>query len=186
MAIPLIVGIITGTSIASLLTLITSTFVLQVGAPLLGVSLGITNPVIIITMFCFALGMVLAVFEICDSLFETSVRVQKWLENMEKAGCRYPPTQEIWCYLLFFHCMDTPLRHLWCTGVCMAYELETSACYHYHRSILHRGITFCLVLCQQDKRDHVTGCQPRGHDLHYCQHGNPGIVNYLFPGCLPR
>ena len=72
LAIPLIVGSVTGTSIASLLTLITSTFVLQAGAPLLGVGLGISNPVIIITMFCFALGMVLAVFEICDSLSETS------------------------------------------------------------------------------------------------------------------
>ena len=71
MAIPLIVGSVTGTSIPSLLTLITSTFVLQAGAPLLGVGLGITNPVIIITMFCFALGMVLAVFEICDSLSDT-------------------------------------------------------------------------------------------------------------------
>ena len=72
LVIPLIVGSITGTSIASLLTLISSTFVLQAGAPLLGVGLGISNPVIIITMFCFALGMVLAVFEICDSLSETS------------------------------------------------------------------------------------------------------------------
>ena len=72
LAIPLIVGSITGTSIASLLTLISSTFVLQAGAPILGVALGISNPVIIITMLCFALGMVLAVFEICDSLSETS------------------------------------------------------------------------------------------------------------------
>ena len=102
LAIPLIVGSVTGTSIASLLTLITSTFVLQAGAPLLGVGLGISNPVIIITMFCFALGMVLAVFEICDSLSETSERVQKWLEKMEKASAKYPQLQKYGVISCFF------------------------------------------------------------------------------------
>ena len=102
LAIPLIVGSVTGTSIASLLTLITSTFVLQAGAPLLGVGLGISNPVIIITMFCFALGMVLAVFEVCDSLSETSERVQKWLEKMEKASAKYPQLQKYGVISCFF------------------------------------------------------------------------------------
>jgi predicted Na+-dependent transporter len=102
LAIPLIVGSITGTSIASLLTLISSTFVLQAGAPMLGVGLGISNPVIIITMFCFALGMVLAVFEICDSLSETSERVKKWLEKMEKASAKYPQLQKYGVISCFF------------------------------------------------------------------------------------
>ena len=102
LAIPLIVGSITGTPAGSLLTLITSTFVLQAGAPLLGVGLGISNTVIIITMFCFALGMVLAVLEICDSLSETSIRVQKWLEKMEKASAKYPQLQKYGVISCFF------------------------------------------------------------------------------------
>jgi arsenite transporter len=101
-AIPLILGSLTGTSAGGILSLISSTFVLQAGAPVVGVALGISNPMIIITMFCFALGMVLAVFEICDSLSSSSVRVQNWLKKIEKASEKYPQLQKYGVISCFF------------------------------------------------------------------------------------
>ena len=102
LAIPLIFGYLTGTPAWTILSLISSTFILQAGAPVVGVALGISNSVIIVTMLCFALGMVLAVFEICDSLASTSVRVQKWLEKVEKASAKYPQLQKYGVISCFF------------------------------------------------------------------------------------
>ena len=102
LAIPLIFGSITGTPAWSILSLISSSFILQAGAPVVGVALGISSSVIIITMLCFALGMVLVVFEICDSLASTSVRVQKWLEKVEKASAKYPQLQKYGVISCFF------------------------------------------------------------------------------------
>ena len=102
LAIPLIFGSLAGIPAWSILSLISSTFLLQAGAPVVGVALGISNPVIIITMLCFALGMVLAVFEICDSLSSTSLRVQKWLEKVEKASAKYPQLKKYGVISCFF------------------------------------------------------------------------------------
>jgi len=101
-AIPLILGSLTGTPASSILSLISSTFLLQAGAPVVGVALGISYPVILITMVCFALGMVLAIFEICDSLASSSERVQKSLEKVEKASSKYPQIQKYGVISCFF------------------------------------------------------------------------------------
>jgi ACR3 family arsenite transporter len=101
-AIPLLVGTLTGTTASSILSLISSTFILQAGAPVVGVALGISYPVILITMVCFALGMTLAVFEICDSLSSSSQRVQKSLEKVEKASEKYPQVQKYGVISCFF------------------------------------------------------------------------------------
>jgi BASS family bile acid:Na+ symporter len=102
LAIPLVLASLAGIPAWSVLSLISSTFILQAGAPVVGVALGISNPVIISTMFCFALGMVLAVFEICDSLASSSVKVQKWLEKVEKASEKYPQLQKYGVISCFF------------------------------------------------------------------------------------
>ena len=102
MAIPFILGFLFGTPLGSVVALITSTFVLQAGAPVLGVALGLSDPAILVTMVCFALGMVLAVFEICDSLSATSQKVQRWLEKVEKAGAKYPQLQKYGVISCFF------------------------------------------------------------------------------------
>ena len=102
-AIPLILGSLSGIPAGIMLSLITSSFVLQAGAALVGAALGIPNPVIIITMACFVLGMALAIFEICDSLSSTSLKVQRWLEKMEKASAKYPQIKKygvISCFLI--------------------------------------------------------------------------------------
>ena len=102
MAIPLILGWLFGVSGFTILSLIASTFVLQAGAPIVGVALGLSNTTILVTMVCFALGMVLAVFEICDSLSTTSPKVQRWLEKVEKAGAKYPQLQKYGVISCFF------------------------------------------------------------------------------------
>jgi arsenite transporter len=101
-AIPLIVGTLTATPATSILSLISSTFILQAGAPVVGVALGISYPVILITMVCFALGMALAVFEICDSLSSSSQRVQRSLEKVEKASEKYPQVEKYGVISCFF------------------------------------------------------------------------------------
>jgi predicted Na+-dependent transporter len=101
-AIPLILGFLSGIPAGFTLSLITSSFIVQAGAVLVGVGLGIPNPVIIITMACFALGMVLAVFEICDSLSSTSLKVQRWLEKVEKASAKYPQLKKYGVISCFF------------------------------------------------------------------------------------
>jgi BASS family bile acid:Na+ symporter len=103
MAIPLVLGSLSGIPAGIMLSLITSSFILQAGAALVGAALGIPNPVIIITMACFVLGMALAIFEICDSLSSTSLKVQRWLEKMEKASAKYPQIKKygvISCFLI--------------------------------------------------------------------------------------
>jgi len=102
MGIPFILGFLSGTPLGSIVALITSTFVLQAGAPVLGVALDLSDPAILVTMVCFALGMVLAVFEICDSLSATSQKVQRWLEKVEKAGAKYPQLQKYGVISCFF------------------------------------------------------------------------------------
>lgn len=88
--IPVSLGMLAGKPAGSMLGLITSTFVLQAGAPMMGVAIGLPAPVILLIMACFALGMVLAIFEICDSLSTVSPRVQRWLKKIEKEGEKYP------------------------------------------------------------------------------------------------
>jgi predicted Na+-dependent transporter len=102
MAIPLILGWFFGVPGFTIISLIASTFVLQAGAPVLGVALGLSDPAILVTMVCFALGMVLAVFEICDSLSATSPKVHRWLANVEKAGAKYPQLQKYGVISCFF------------------------------------------------------------------------------------
>jgi BASS family bile acid:Na+ symporter len=102
MAIPLILGWLFGVPAVTILSLIASTFVLQAGAPVVGVALGLSNMTILVTMACFALGMVLAVFEVCDSLSSTSVKVQRWLEKVEKASAKHPELQKYGVISCFF------------------------------------------------------------------------------------
>lgn len=93
MAIPIALGLIFGVPPGKILSLIGSTILLQAGAPPVGVGLGLTNPTIIVIMACFALGMVAAISEACDSLATSSERVRAWIDNMEQKTREYPQIQ---------------------------------------------------------------------------------------------
>jgi ACR3 family arsenite transporter len=90
MGVPLILGMMSGISGAQILTLITSTFILQAAAPPVGLAMGLSSEAILIIMACFALGIVLAILEICDGLAASSPRVKRWINNIEKKTEKYP------------------------------------------------------------------------------------------------
>jgi ACR3 family arsenite transporter len=78
----------------SIVGLVGSTLLLQAAAPPVGIALGLSAPAVLIVMACFALGMILAIFEICDSLADSSARVKNWLEKIGKTSEKYPQIQK--------------------------------------------------------------------------------------------
>ena len=92
--IPLVFGALAGLSSAQILTLITSTFLLQAASPPVGLAMGLSTSAILVIMACFAIGIVLAILEICDSLAASSARVRKWVDNIEEKTRKYPQIQK--------------------------------------------------------------------------------------------
>ena len=93
-AIPLAIGYLHGVPAGAILSLIGSAILLQAAAPPIGLALGLEPPGIILIMACFALGMVLAITEVCESLSLSSRRVKNWIDNMEKKTRKYPQIQK--------------------------------------------------------------------------------------------
>jgi predicted Na+-dependent transporter len=92
--IPLILGYLSGLPPAQILTLVTSTFILQAAAPPVGLAMGLSTAAILVIMACFALGIVLAILEICEGLAATSPRMKRWVGNIEKKTQKYPWIQK--------------------------------------------------------------------------------------------
>ncbi len=88
--IPAVTGFLFGISQAGILSLITSTLVLQAAAPPIGLALGLSPLAILIVMACFATGMVAAIMELCDSLAMSSERVKEWIDRVGKKMEKYP------------------------------------------------------------------------------------------------
>ncbi len=90
MALPLAVGALSGVTGTQILTMITSTLVLQAAAPPVGLAMGLSPGAILFIMACFAIGVVAAIFEICDGLASSSTRVRKWIDKLEKISDKHP------------------------------------------------------------------------------------------------
>jgi len=93
-AVPLIIGVIHEVPAGNILSFLASTFLLQAAAPPLGGPLGLSQMVVLAVMASFAIGMVLAILEICESLALTSERVSGWIEKVGKKMERYPAIQK--------------------------------------------------------------------------------------------
>ena len=93
-AIPLIIGALAGISSSQVFTMITSTLVLQAAAPPVGLAMGLSTPAILMIMGCFALGIILAIFGICDSLAASSKRVRGWIDRLKKTTDKHPSIQK--------------------------------------------------------------------------------------------
>ena len=93
-AIPLALGWIFGIPAGDILVMVGSAILLQAAAPPVGLGLGLTPPQIVVIMAFFALGMVLAIREACESLALSSEKVQKWIENMGKKTEKYPQIEK--------------------------------------------------------------------------------------------
>jgi len=83
-ALPLIIGYIFGIPLGKILALIGSTLALQATASPVGVGLDLPPGIIMVVMICFALGMVLGIYEILDTMALTSPRVKGWLDKTEQ------------------------------------------------------------------------------------------------------
>ena len=89
-AFPLVLGALYGLPAGIILSLIASTALLQAAAPPLGLALGLTPAAIIMIMACFAVGIVVAILEICQSLAISSRRVKEWIDKVGKKMDKYP------------------------------------------------------------------------------------------------
>ncbi|MCX6698951.1 MAG: small multi-drug export protein [Methanomicrobiales archaeon] len=83
-SLPLIIGFIFGIPSGKILALIASTLALQATASPVGVGLGLPPEIILAVMVCFALGMVMGIYEILDTMALTSIRVKGWLDKTEQ------------------------------------------------------------------------------------------------------
>lgn len=92
-AIPVGIGLVLGMSSGKVLSLISSTALLQAGAPPVGLILGFATPLILVVMACFAVGVTYAIYEACESLALASARVRTWIGKMEKKTQEYPQIQ---------------------------------------------------------------------------------------------
>lgn len=92
--IPVLAGALYGISEAGILSLIASTIFLQAAAPPIGLALGLPTSVILVVMACFAIGMTIAIMELCDSLAMSSERVKQWIGNVGKKMEKYPAIQK--------------------------------------------------------------------------------------------
>ncbi|MDD1716547.1 MAG: hypothetical protein LUQ01_06075 [Methanolinea sp.] len=88
--IPVMIGALFGISQAGILSLVISTLILQAAAPPIGLALGLSTPAILVVMACFAIGMVAALMELCDSLALSSERVRDWIDRVGKKMENYP------------------------------------------------------------------------------------------------
>jgi uncharacterized membrane protein YoaK (UPF0700 family) len=89
-AVPLVLGALSGVPSASIVSLVISTLILQAAAPPLGLALGLTPAVILAIMACFSIGIILAILEICDSMSMSSERVRGWIDSIGKKMEKYP------------------------------------------------------------------------------------------------
>jgi bile acid:Na+ symporter, BASS family len=88
--IPLVIGYLFGVSGAEILAMVTSTLLLQAAAPPIGMAMGLSPAIILVTMACFAVGMVMAIFEICDGLSASSEKVRNWIDKVAKISDKHP------------------------------------------------------------------------------------------------
>ena len=88
--IPLIVGALIGTAGGKTLTMILSTFLLQAASPPVGIAAGLSPAFITFILICFAVGLVLAIYEICEGLASSSAKIRKWIDKIGTISQKYP------------------------------------------------------------------------------------------------
>ena len=87
--IPLLIGLVLGIPTGLILSLVFSTFLLQATASPAGVALDLPPAVIMAVMTSYAVGITLAIQEICITFSQTSERVKRWLDKVEAKMKKY-------------------------------------------------------------------------------------------------
>jgi Putative small multi-drug export protein len=101
-ALPLIIGYISGITPGLILALIAATLALQATASPVGVGLGLPPAIIMAVMICFALGMVLGIYEILDTMALTSPKVKGWLDKTEQKMSKLKKFQKYGAFACIF------------------------------------------------------------------------------------
>lgn len=89
-ALPLVIGSIYGVPVGSTLSLIASAAILQAAAPPVGIALGYSPHAIVLIMASFAVGIVVAIIELCQSLALSSERVKNRIDKVGNKMEKYP------------------------------------------------------------------------------------------------
>lgn len=120
--IPLLIGTVLGIDSSLVLAQVTSVFMLQAVAPSIGMAIGLSAPLILTFMACFALGITVALIMICEGLAASSRRITRWVEKMKTMTDKHPIMQKygpIGCFFVVW----TPGIGLWGTPV-LAWALK--------------------------------------------------------------
>lgn len=102
LGVPILLDLVLGLQGAPLLGLVTSSFLFQAAAAAVGVSLGLHPALILLVMTSFALGMVLAIFQICDTSSEQSERVNRWIMGIGEKAKKITILDKYGVYSLIF------------------------------------------------------------------------------------
>lgn len=100
---PILIGMVAGFPVGITISFVLSAFALQAASPPVGLALGIPVPLILVMLGCFAVGVVLGIYEICRTLGASSQRVAAFVEKVEKKTEKYPIIQKygpITCILI--------------------------------------------------------------------------------------
>jgi uncharacterized membrane protein len=88
--VPLTTGILFGIDYPQVLSFIFSTALFQAASSPLGLLLGFEPWLVLFLMSSFALGMILAIWEICETFALTSERISSWIDKVEQKTKGHP------------------------------------------------------------------------------------------------
>lgn len=99
---PVLLGALAGVSPGITAGFLLLAFALQAIAAPLGLVLGFSPFQVLVIMSCFGFGVILAVFEICRTLGESSQRVSSFIAAIERRMARYPVLHNYGAISCFF------------------------------------------------------------------------------------
>lgn len=99
---PIILGVLSGVPPEITAGFLLLAFALQAIAAPLGLVLGFSPLQVMVIMSCFGFGVILAVFEICRTLGESSRRVAAFIAAIERQTARYPRLRNYGAVSCFF------------------------------------------------------------------------------------
>jgi hypothetical protein len=88
--VPIVAGVLAGIRVGAMVSFIFSMFALQAIAAPLGVPLGLSPPQILFVMAFFGIGIILGVYEICQTLGTSSKRVAGFIGKIRQKTEKYP------------------------------------------------------------------------------------------------
>ncbi len=102
LVIPLILGALAGVPSGRILGLVFSTLILQATAVTVGLATGLTASLVLAVMTSYAFGMVLAIYEILDTLYYQSEWVKARVDGIVEKMKKFERLEKFGIYSLIF------------------------------------------------------------------------------------